>query len=85
MLTLILLAHVNHRQASSVHPDVVLQHMGQGSQLGLPPPGCRVLDVLAVLLQAGLKVALIQILQPNGQLTTAVQGTNTTQLHTFVP
>ncbi len=64
MITLVLLTHDNHRQASSVHLDVVLQHVSQCIQLCLPTPCGSVLYILAILLKAGFQVILVKVLHP---------------------
>ena len=62
VLTLVLLAHDNHRQASSIHLDVVLQHMSHCIQLCLPTPCSSLLYVSAILLKAGFQVILVKVL-----------------------
>lgn len=68
MLTLVLLTHDNQRQASSVHLDVVLQHVSQCIQLCLPTPCGSVLYVLAILLKAGFEVIFVEVLHQSCSL-----------------
>ncbi len=63
MITLVLLTHDNHRQASSVHLDVVLQHVSQCIQLCLPTPCGSILYVLAILLKTGFQVIFVKVLK----------------------